>query len=110
MIRLREILLTQYIGAIVIGYLAAQAFIGIANIATLPLRWYLQGRNSVTQSVLFNEKPHPIPFPWDSTLSSVTTVLLYFVIAYGLTRWLYSSPMDRLGPETAPTSPESETL
>jgi hypothetical protein len=101
MIRLRQILVTQYIGAIVIGYLAAQALIAIANIAMLPLRWYLEGRNPATQSVLFNEKPHPIPFPWESTLSGVTTVLLYFVIAYGLMRWLYYSKKDRSEQDTA---------
>lgn len=108
MTRLREILLKQYIGAIVIGYIAAQAFIGIANIAALPLRWYLQGRNPATQSVLFNEKPHPIPFPWDSTLSALTTVLLYFAIAYGLTHWLYFSKTDASKQEKTPIDEESE--
>ncbi len=100
--RILEILRTQYIGAIVIGYLAAQGFITAVGLATVPLRWYLSGRNSVTQSVLFHEQPQKIQFPWDSVLTGITTILLYFALCYALFRWLYLPTID-------PSDPDEET-
>jgi hypothetical protein len=54
MSRIREILLTQYIGAITIELVAAQGLTAMVNLATIPLRWYLEFRNPESQSVLFN--------------------------------------------------------
>jgi|ERR1700739_1812916 hypothetical protein len=91
--RLREILLTQYIGAIVIGLVAAQGVIEAMGVATLPLRWYLGSHNAKTQSVLFNEQPRALPFPWESTLSGLTTVLLYFAASFLIAQWLFPADL-----------------
>jgi len=97
MARIREILLTQYIGAIVIGFIVAQGLLEMVGLAMLPVRWYLQGHNSGTQSVLFNQAPSQVPFPWQSALSGFTTLVLYFGVSYAFARWSYpaiASPME----------------
>lgn len=87
--RVREILLTQYIGAIVVGFIAAQGLLGLVALVTTPLRWYLEFHNRESVSVLFHATPQQVPFPWDSLLSLSVNVVLYLLIAYLLAHWLY---------------------
>jgi predicted Kef-type K+ transport protein len=84
--RIREIFLTQYIGAIVIGMLVVQAIAGVISLLMQPLIWYTQARESrsIMQSVL------PL-FPWSQLLPPVITVALYVVVSYLLFAWLYQT-------------------
>jgi len=110
MSRIREILLTQYIGAITIALVAAQGLTAIVNLATIPLRWYLEFHNPGSQSVLFNATPRQIPFPWQGALMGATGVVLYLGVAYGLLRWLYPTASKDVHPPSEDDSPsESET-
>jgi Kef-type K+ transport system membrane component KefB len=82
--RIREIFLTQYIGAIVIGMLVVQAIAGAISLFMQPIIWYTQGRDS--RSVMESALP---PFPWSKLLPSAITVALYVIVSYWLLAWLY---------------------
>ena len=82
--RLRDILLTQYIGAITIGLILAQAINGFVNAFIQAAATYLamqQARSVLTQ---------PPEFSWRNFITSMVTVFLYSVICFALIRWLYS--------------------
>jgi H+/Cl- antiporter ClcA len=82
--RIREILLTQYIGAIVIGMLLAQALTGLVSLLVQPVIWYQQVRES--HSVMDRGLP---PFPWSKLLPLAITIALYVIVSYLLVTWLY---------------------
>ena len=97
--RIREILLTQYIGAIVVGFITAQGLIGLVALVTIPLRWYLEFRNRTSSSVLYHATNQQISFPWDSVLAASVNILLYLLVAYWLARWLYPQAEESSTPE-----------
>jgi len=82
--RIRKILLTQYIGAIVIGMLLAQAVGGVVSLAVEPVIWYQQASQS--RSVM---EPGLKPFPWSDMLPVGIKIALYAFVAYLLLAWLY---------------------
>jgi hypothetical protein len=91
--RIRSILLTDYIGAITIGFVVAQAvtaFIG-AFIAPFDSYWQLARRHDVTGG------PAPV-FSWQ-----MLTVGLYALIALLLAKWLYG-PGASSGPDISASS------
>jgi hypothetical protein len=83
--KLREILLTQYIGSILVALLAWQAVVEIIIMAARARSWFFNAGRS--QSVL--EGSSSSLFPWDTVIFSGVTVVLYLLTAYGLARWLY---------------------
>jgi hypothetical protein len=89
--RIREIFLTQYIGAIVIGMLVVQAIAGFISLLMQPLIWYTQARES--RSVMQAALPW---FPWSELLPSAITVALYVVVSYLLFAWLYQTEEGKL--------------
>jgi hypothetical protein len=83
---IREILLTQYIGAIAIGLILAQAVLGFVNalVQAGATYWAIQqGRSVLTESPAF---------PWRNLITSIITVSLYLLICLISIRWLYSEP------------------
>jgi hypothetical protein len=83
--KLREILLTQYIGSILIGLLVWQAAIElVTRIGRLGFWFstYLRTESAVGGS-------SAAPFRWDGLVLSVISAALYLLVAYGLARWLY---------------------
>ena len=93
--RIRELLLTQYIGAIVIGLVLSQAIISFVTAVLVPAAWYLAER-SAPRSVLGFSSPQP--FNWDRFLLNLIAVALYVLVAYSLLRWLYQRGEDRSEP------------
>jgi len=91
--KIREVLLTQYIGAMVIALVAAEGFKQLILIVVLPLNLYLmQIVNSPRRgsSVL-----GPAPRLWDAwpvSIGSAVEGVLAFAVAYLLLRWLYLQP------------------
>jgi hypothetical protein len=83
--KLREILLTQYIGSILVALLGWQAVVEIIIIAVRAGSWFFESGRS--QSAL--EGSSRSLFPWDTVMVSGVTVVLYLLTAYGLVRWLY---------------------
>jgi hypothetical protein len=94
--KLREILLTQYIGSILVALLVWQAAIEVITTAVRTGFWCSSHRP--TTSVFGGSSR--APFPWDNLIFSAVTVALYLLAAYGLARWLY--------PSASPIAPEIE--
>jgi|SRR5690242_12190229 len=94
--RIRELLLTQYIGAIVIGLLISQAITNLVSTILVPAGWYLESRGAARSVLGFSS---PQPFNWDRFLLNVIGVGLYLLIAYLLLRWLYLTEDDEGPPE-----------
>ena len=82
--RLREILLTQYIGAITIGFILAQAAIGFVSEITQTVAgyWVLQSQRSALGP--------STSFPWANFLTSMVSIALNLVVGFLLIRWLYA--------------------
>jgi hypothetical protein len=97
--KLREILLTQYIGSILIALLVWQAAIEIVSIVVRSGFWYFKQRHG--QSVLL---PSGITYPWDSLIFAAVTAGLYLATSYLLARWLYPgiAPAVTETPEESP--------
>lgn len=87
--KVREILLTQYIGSILVALLGWQAGVEVITGVVRNGFWFVNHQR--TQSVL---GPSGTPFPWDNLIFSAVTAVLYLLTAYLLARWLY--------PATAP--------
>lgn len=82
--RIRELLLTQYIGAIVIGLLIESAINNFVSAVVLPIVLYIESLGSMpgrleTEHFLF----------WGRLIGSLLSVVLQAFVAYLLLRWLY---------------------
>jgi hypothetical protein len=84
--KLREILLTQYIGSILVALIACNAVITLTTSFVRDVFWVINDQR--TQSVLGSSHP---PFPWDDLVYSAATISLYLLIAYSLARWLFAA-------------------
>lgn len=82
--KLREILLTQYIGSILVALIASNAVATLTTSFVRNVFWVINDQR--TRSVLGSSHP---PFPWDDLIYSAATIFLYLAIAYSLARWLY---------------------
>ncbi len=84
--KIREILLNEYIGAIAIGLVLAQALgIGI-SIIMRPISFYLERSNRPRG--LFSGA-ESTTFPWGSMVSPTISLVLYLLIIFALVYWLY---------------------
>jgi hypothetical protein len=83
--KIREILLTQYIGSILVALLLWQAAIEVITTAVRTGFWFSNHRH--TESVFGGSSSSP--FPWDTLIFAAVTVALYLLMAYGLARWLF---------------------
>ncbi len=93
--RIKEVLLTQYIGAITIGFLLAQGIGSLISLLLQPVAWYL-GRHSYFGGT-------EQAYPWTSAfLPSLAAVLLYFLVVYAFLRWLYWRPSEPAGLKAEP--------
>jgi hypothetical protein len=98
--RIREILLTDYIGAIAIGFISAQAILAFVGAFTTTAAFYVQ------------ERSHPgvlnrsAVFPWDNLIISFVSVGLYLAAAFLLARWLYPSMLVAVTKDASLTDPQ----
>ncbi len=83
---LREILLSQYIGAVAVGLILSQAVFVFINalVQAGATYWAILQTRSVLADV-----PE---FSWKSLIASMITVALYLVVCFLSIRWLYSEP------------------
>ncbi len=86
--KLREILLTQYIGAILIALLISQAASQLVAAVVRTGFWFYDYRRS--ESVL--ARPSTAPFRWHDLILESVRIALHLLTAYGIARWLYSVP------------------
>jgi hypothetical protein len=93
--RIREILLTEHIGAITIGFILAQAITGFVSTFVQSGAVYWVSRNT-TASVFAGRQA----FSRSSLVIPLIAVALYFLVAYFLMRWLYLQPKTQVTPAT----------
>jgi len=85
--RIRQILLTQYIGSILIALLACQAVVTLITSVIQNVSWYVNDQR--THSVL--GAPYT-SFPWERVIFSVVNIGLFVVAAHFLAAWLHPAP------------------
>jgi len=80
---IREILLTEYIGAILVAVLIADAFSALISTAGGQLSYYIQfGRHAASLNA------HGFSTTY-SVLGALTRIILFLASAYLIARWLY---------------------
>jgi len=84
----KRILLTQYIGAIVTGFMTAQGLAGVVAAIIFPLQWQLLMRNRRGPGS-FGGGDAPRTFDWNEALVALVRAALDLLVAYLLVRWLY---------------------
>lgn len=98
--KMREVLLTQYIGAILIALLVFQSALDIvAQIVRSGYWWWYSQSHRRT---LLGDPSEP-QYRWDNLILTFFQIGLYLLVAYWLTEWLY--PQKAVGP---PNSTEGE--
>jgi ABC-type multidrug transport system permease subunit len=96
--RLREILLTQYIGAVTIGLLLGQAISGFVNAIVQAGASYVAIRQ--TEGVFTASQQ----FSWKNLITSLISVTLYFLVSLALIRWLYAETTSETSSDTIANS------
>ena len=94
--RVREILLTQYIGSILIALLGCQALVVLVTTVVRTATQYVDQQHN--QSVLVLST---VRFDWNTVILAAVTIALYLFTAYLLARWLYPKAQP-------PSAPHSE--
>ena len=95
---IRRILLTEYIGAILIALLVSDAIVALFGVIAQQLAYYSYfHRYKPATALLISER-------WNFLLTTIIKVVLYLVSAYLLVHWLYGKgqpdePDDRIATE-----------
>ncbi|MGD1100875.1 MAG: hypothetical protein ABSA59_02320 [Terriglobia bacterium] len=108
--KLRQILLTQYIGAIVTAIVAAQCVQTFVSLM-ISILWHM-AIVWRTPASLLGESPDK-GFDWAITIYSLINGLLNAAVVYGLIRWLYFGHQPIVLPDGAapePPAPETPSL
>lgn len=102
-VKLREVLLTQYIGAFLIALFVWQAAIEIITQIIRSGYWFYYTHRSSVLSEYSREA-----YRWDNLILTTVRVALFLAVAYGLANWLYGlelrTPTDE---DTEPTSSDA---
>jgi len=99
--RIREILLTQYIGAITIGFIFAQAAIHFIDELALTVARYWMAEESQASAIGAARS-----FPWANFIVSMASVVLHLLVGFLLIRWLYSEEKTQSGGQEVEASGE----
>jgi hypothetical protein len=102
--KLREILLTQYIGSILVALLVWQAAVAVVTEVVRTGFWFA---NHLHNDSVFGSSSAS-SYPWDNFVFSTVTVALYLLTAYALARWLYSAPITKTETDGKSSSDQSE--
>jgi hypothetical protein len=91
--RIRGVLLTQYIGAIVIAMLLVNAVGGVIGGIVSNVAMYLEMRKQAARisslGDLFRNERVASGVSWDSVLLQLLSVVLNLLVAWALLRWLF---------------------
>ena len=91
--RLRTALVYSFVGAIVVGSLLAQGINRFVSILIEPASLWITRRQFWAMN---NANSVPPGFPFQEALSRLLTSMFLLLIAYGLLRWLYYLPPEKL--------------
>ena len=86
--KIREILLTEYIGAILVALLASEAIIALVSLLVSQIYWHAAFAGRYHESL------------GHSILTAAVRMLLYLGSAYLLARWLYGAKPAMAGKST----------
>jgi hypothetical protein len=101
--KIREILLNEYIGAITIGLVLAQAA-GIAiSVIMRPISFYLE-RSNRPRSIF---GATDTTFPWGSLVAPTINLVLSILVAFVLLYWLYLKQAHTEAPAAPDRKPET---
>lgn len=100
--RIRNVLASEYIGAITIGFLLAQVAAGVASSIVEAVAFYVGEQRD--RSNIYPHETHMFPW-WNITLPLIS-IFLYLLAAGLLFYWLYLRPKMN---EEAPFSNSEET-
>lgn len=98
--KLREVLLTQCIGAFLIALLVWQAAVEIVTRVVRIGYWISHKQHA---SVFGDHSPDP--FRWDGLVLTIVSVGIYLAVGWGLAMWLYKAEVQGARDETAKAPP-----
>jgi len=93
--RLRLALVNSYVGAIAIGWLAAQGLTDVTSIFVAPVTAWIARRFSSGDTSFFSVPPST-SFPYWLAVPPLIRSTLLLLIALFLIRWLYFEPVERV--------------
>jgi hypothetical protein len=92
--KLREILLTRYIGSILIALLCSQALIVLIENISRTIFWVINYQRPHSAF-----EPSHSSFAWDNLIFSAVTIALYLVVAYALAEMALSHRRSSITPK-----------
>ena len=95
--KIREVLVNEYIGAIAIGFLLAQALAATVSTIVQSLAFYMENRN---RGVMGGGRG---AFDWSALLLPAVSVILDLLVAFLLLFWLYWGSDAKTAPEPEET-------
>lgn len=101
--KLREILLTEYIGSILIALLLWNALTEFVTRVSRIVSWIFNHRHQESVLGIWSTTP----FAWDRLLFSAVTIALYLGTGYALAKWLYAHGVAIEIPKPPSEAPES---
>jgi hypothetical protein len=99
--KLRQILLTEYIGAIIIGFLLAQALAATISTVVQTISFYMEGRS---RSSVFGGRAG---FEFGALVPPAISVILEVLTAFILIYWLYWSGGSQIDEAEEKAAPEA---
>ena len=97
--RVRKVLLTDYIGAIVVALQVAVAVRDFIGLLLLPVRFWSE--RGVARDTFFGlPVTRPESFPWQLLIAPGVGVALDILAAYLLVRWLYLPTLSTVSAKT----------
>jgi hypothetical protein len=88
-LKLREILLQQYIGAITIAFLCVNGITDLVNAVLKPIIWYMNAPSAYRSVLGGITHPAADPFQWQWMLVPLIGAALQLGVAYIILHWLY---------------------
>ena len=101
--KLREVLLTQYIGAILTALLVFQGAAEVISQVARTAFWFFYQQN---RRVSVFERQSSSHYAWENFILSMVIAALDLLTAYSLAKWLYplkasnDAPVEECGPPT----------
>ena len=95
--KLREVLLTQYIGAFLIALLVWQAAVELVTRIVRIGYWFYYTPHPSMFAEYSREQFH-----WDGVILSIVRGAMYLLVAYALGRWLYPPESSRATDKAEP--------
>ncbi|MGD0508192.1 MAG: hypothetical protein ABSA27_10370 [Terriglobales bacterium] len=101
--RIREILLTEYIGAILVALLIADAIMALVTLLAGQIYYHVFLARQYAAKIPIESQSHSI-------LTALVRMMLYLASAYLIARWLYRSKPPVTQQDSGEAQPRSEEV